>query len=148
MYRVMLGFMCTSAFLSMWMSNSATTAMMLPIAKSVLMEIHHNHVTRPLSQPCTEETTDENTSNHQYNRMPDNSSSTSDQSATNGGENGESYPTTTPQVDDSSEPVQSGSFKRLTKGLYISIAYSASIGSTATLTGSSSVRILAGDVLK
>ena len=144
----MLGFMCTSAFLSMWMSNSATTAMMLPIAKSVLMGIHHNQVTRPLSQPGTEETTNENTSSRQYIRMADNSTSTSEEEPTNGGENGESCPTTAPQVDDSSEPIQSGSFKRLTKGLYISIAYSASIGSTATLTGSASVRIFAGDVLK
>lgn len=34
--RLVLGFMLASAFLSMWVSNSATTMMMLPIAASVL----------------------------------------------------------------------------------------------------------------
>jgi sodium-dependent dicarboxylate transporter 2/3/5 len=36
--RVVLGFMCATAFLSMWVSNTATAAMMLPIAVAVLAE--------------------------------------------------------------------------------------------------------------
>lgn len=35
----MLGFMIVSFFLSMWISNSATTAMMLPIAQAVLQQL-------------------------------------------------------------------------------------------------------------
>ena len=38
-YRLLLGFMCTTAFLSMWISNTATAAMMLPIAHAVLVQI-------------------------------------------------------------------------------------------------------------
>lgn len=34
--RLILGMMITSAFLSMWLSNTATTAMMLPIANAIL----------------------------------------------------------------------------------------------------------------
>ncbi len=37
--RILLGFMVASAFLSMWISNTATTMMMLPIALSIILEL-------------------------------------------------------------------------------------------------------------
>ena len=37
--RLLLGFMLTTAFLSMWISNTATAAMMLAIAHAVLIEL-------------------------------------------------------------------------------------------------------------
>ena len=42
-YRILLGFMVASSFLSMWMSNTATAVMMLPIALSVVKEMEHIH---------------------------------------------------------------------------------------------------------
>lgn len=37
--RIMLGFMIATAFLSMWISNTATTMMMIPILMSIIMKL-------------------------------------------------------------------------------------------------------------
>jgi len=42
-FRILLGFMLASAFLSMWMSNTATTMMMLPIVFSVTSAFEETH---------------------------------------------------------------------------------------------------------
>lgn len=38
--RLIMGMMLTSSFLSMWLSNTATTAMMLPIANAILESLY------------------------------------------------------------------------------------------------------------
>ena len=40
--RLMLGFMLASAFLSMWISNTATTMMMVPIALAVIIKLEES----------------------------------------------------------------------------------------------------------
>lgn len=41
--QILLGFMVSTAFLSMWISNTATAMMMVPIALSVIMEVEQSH---------------------------------------------------------------------------------------------------------
>ncbi len=40
--RILLGFMLATAFLSMWMSNTATTMMMIPIVTSIIAKLEEN----------------------------------------------------------------------------------------------------------
>ena len=40
----MLGVMLTTSFLSMWISNTATTAMMVPIVEAVLGQIKNDNI--------------------------------------------------------------------------------------------------------
>jgi sodium-dependent dicarboxylate transporter 2/3/5 len=42
-FMILAGFMFSSAFLSMWMSNTATTMMMMPIAFSVILSLEDIH---------------------------------------------------------------------------------------------------------
>ncbi|WP_026808765.1 SLC13 family permease [Arenibacter latericius] len=44
-YRVILGFMIATAFLSMWISNTATSVMMLPIGMSIVSQLKDNPTT-------------------------------------------------------------------------------------------------------
>jgi len=48
--RIVAGFMIASAFLSMWISNTATTMMMLPIAISILNELENNFAKKDLQK--------------------------------------------------------------------------------------------------
>ena len=44
-YKVILGFMVATAFLSMWISNTATSVMMLPIGMSIISQLKDNPTT-------------------------------------------------------------------------------------------------------
>ena len=45
MYTIVLGFMVATAFLSMWISNTATTVMVMPMAVSIIKQLKDNPVT-------------------------------------------------------------------------------------------------------
>lgn len=51
----MIGFMVVSAFLSMWISNTATTAMMLPIANAVLLQLKDTELKAEMQEDQAEQ---------------------------------------------------------------------------------------------
>jgi sodium-dependent dicarboxylate transporter 2/3/5 len=51
--RILLGFMATSAFLSMWISNTATTMMMIPIVMSIVVSLEETLSGKAVSKYAT-----------------------------------------------------------------------------------------------
>uniref|UniRef100_A0AAZ3QTK1 Solute carrier family 13 member 2 n=1 Tax=Oncorhynchus tshawytscha TaxID=74940 RepID=A0AAZ3QTK1_ONCTS len=110
---LMMGFMGTTAFLSMWISNTASTAMMLPIANAVLKQL------------CDSEAQAEERE--------------MDLMAIRGAWTG----TGIPKDQDNQREAK---YLNLDKGMSLSVCYAASIGGTATLTGTTPNLILKGQV--
>uniref|UniRef100_A0A3B3ZY92 Uncharacterized protein n=1 Tax=Periophthalmus magnuspinnatus TaxID=409849 RepID=A0A3B3ZY92_9GOBI len=67
---LVLGFMCCTVFLSMWLSNTSTTAMVMPIAEAVLQQLICTGLADSLENPdSTDETEDEKEQNIEKNQL-------------------------------------------------------------------------------
>ncbi|XP_052037534.1 Na(+)/dicarboxylate cotransporter 3 isoform X1 [Apodemus sylvaticus] len=136
--RLILGMMVTTSFLSMWLSNTASTAMMLPIASAILKSLFGQREARKdLPQEGAE-----STAAVQGNGLRTVPTEMQLLASSEGGhpEDAEA-PLELP--DDSKEEEHR---RNIWKGFLISIPYSASIGGTATLTGTAPNLILLGQL--
>uniref|UniRef100_A0A914WKT5 Uncharacterized protein n=1 Tax=Plectus sambesii TaxID=2011161 RepID=A0A914WKT5_9BILA len=128
---IMLGFMCVTAFLSMWISNTATTAMMVPIAESVI-----NQLTR---------TQNNNLPNHNNDVIAPN---TEVALRLMRNDNGDVEHEETEALDDKQE--RKGALNArdssVAKGLLISVCFAANIGGTATITGTPPNLVMVGQL--
>uniref|UniRef100_A0A9L0ID07 Solute carrier family 13 member 3 n=1 Tax=Equus asinus TaxID=9793 RepID=A0A9L0ID07_EQUAS len=138
--RLILGMMMTTSFLSMWLSNTASTAMMLPIANAILKSLFGHRETRKDLRRESEENTAAVRRNglHTVPTEMQFLASTEDKDCPEEAE---------APLDLLADSKKEEDYRRnIWKGFLISIPYSASIGGTATLTGTAPNLILLGQL--
>ncbi|XP_070204814.1 solute carrier family 13 member 2-like isoform X2 [Littorina saxatilis] len=114
---LMLGMMLATWFLSMWISNTATTAMMIPITEAVLQQLKGTLTTDNLSDEA-----EDVKGSVEKQKIGDSEKA-----------NGTSKPE--PEEPGSPETPREKHYRLMCKGMSLSICYAANSGGIATLTG-------------
>ncbi|XP_072222981.1 Na(+)/dicarboxylate cotransporter 3 isoform X2 [Leuresthes tenuis] len=137
---LILGMMLTSSFLSMWLSNTATTAMMLPIANAILESLFGDLET--LKRKCKSPEDQDSQSSVKLHSLPSEPSEKQILSM-----DGSSEAVEHPDLRTAEEIRSESQYQlKVWKGFLICIPYAASIGGTATLTGTAPNLILIGQL--
>ncbi|XP_077015522.1 Na(+)/dicarboxylate cotransporter 3 [Tamandua tetradactyla] len=136
--RLILGMMVTTSFLSMWLSNTASTAMMLPIASAILKSLFDPKE----KQKDLVWESEEGTATGRRNGLPTVPTEMQFLASTEA----KDHPDEVEAPLDLDFKKEEEYRRNIWKGFLISIPYSASIGGTTTLTGTAPNLILLGQL--
>ncbi|NXD41476.1 S13A2 protein, partial [Copsychus sechellarum] len=146
---LLMGFMIVTAFLSMWISNTATTAMMVPIAQAVMEQLLKSEIESEATGQVSEHT---NKAFELQEKSPDSFKEPEEKGEWYSScisfipwDLGNSHVLTVEEERKRNELVEKKHLK-LSKGMSLCICYSSSIGGIATLTGTTPNLVLQGQI--
>ncbi|XP_002733305.1 Na(+)/citrate cotransporter-like [Saccoglossus kowalevskii] len=152
---LMFGFMTTTAFLSMWMSNTATAAMMIPIAHAVIVELIEKKrefdkisKIKASTDRFTRDDKPENDGLQEKEKITTFEEIELEESLSNAQtkQGGVDQANNIEIGDLKDNDAMTKEEKNFAKGITLCIAYSANIGGTGTLTGTPPNLVLSGQL--